>query len=413
MKKRVVVTGMGVVTTLGIGVDEFWKSLVEGKCGIKALTRLNADDFPCKVVAQIDNFEPTDYLDKKEAKRMDRFTHFAMVSAKFAYEMSGLDMEKEDAERVGVIIGSGIGGIETLEEQMDVIKTKGPGRVSPFFIPMMIANMASGRVAIEYGAKGFNECVCTACATGTNAIGDAYKVIQRGDADIIFTGGSEAPITPLSFAGFCSAKTMSTNPDPLTASRPFDAERNGFVMGEGSGVIILEEYEHALARGANILAEIIGYGCTDDAFHITAPADGAEGGARCMKKAIEDAGITTTDIGYINAHGTSTELNDKNETAAIKSIFGESADKVAVSSTKSMTGHLLGAAGAIEAIACIKALMEGEIPPTINLENPDPECDLDYVPNKARKQEIEYAMSNSFGFGGHNAVLIFKKYMNN
>jgi len=410
MKRRVVITGMGVVSSLGIGVDNFWNSIKEGKNGISSVTKIDVSNMNCKVAAEIKEFDATQFIDKKEAKRMERYSQYAMAAAKMAVDSSGLDLEKIDKYRFGVIVGSGIGGIETFEDQFKVFLEKGPGRVSPFFIPMMIANMASGLLAMQFGAKGFNECVVTACATSTNAIGDAFKVIQRGDADIMITGGSEASITPVSFAGFCSMKAMSTNEDPSCACRPFDADRDGFVMGEGSGILILEELEHAKARGANIIAEIVGYGCTNDAYHMTAPAPEGEGGARCMRMAINDAGIRPEDIQYINAHGTSTEYNDKFETAAIKSVFGEHARKLAVSSTKSMTGHLLGAAGAIEAIITALSIKEGFLPPTINYKTPDPECDLDYVPNEGRNADINYAISNSFGFGGHNATIVLKKY---
>ena len=355
MKRRVVITGMGVITSLGLDCNTFWNSLKNGKSGINTITKFDISEFSTKVAAEINNFEPTDYIDRKEAKRMDTYTQYAIAAAVEAMERSGLDLDKIDRNRMGVIIGSGIGGIETLIDQHKVLMEKGSKRVSPFFIPMMIANIASGMIAIHFGAKGFNECVVTACATSSNAIGDAFKVIQRGDADIMITGGAEASLNPLSFAGFCNMKAMSSNEDPKTASRPFDAERDGFVMGEGAGIIILEEYGHALKRKAEILAEIVGYGCTCDAYHITAPAEGGEGAARSMKHAIEDAGITPEQVGYINAHGTSTPHNDKNETVAIKTVFGEYAYKVPVSSTKSMTGHLLGAAGVIEAIACIFA----------------------------------------------------------
>ena len=410
MKKRVVITGAGVVHSLGYGVDKFWDAIKEGKSGISCVTKFDTTNFDTKVGAEIKDFEPTNYIDKKEAKRMDTFTQYAMAAAKLAIENSGLKLEEEDSSRAGVIVGSGIGGIETLEDQHSTLMTKGPGRVSPFFIPMMIANMASGRIAIEYGLMGFNECVITACATSNNAIGDAFKVIQRGDADIMVTGGAEAAITPLSYAGFCSSKAMTTNPDPATACRPFDAERDGFIMGEGSGILILEELEHALKRGASIIAEIVGYGCTCDAHHITAPHPEGLGGINCMKMAIADAGIKPEEVGYINAHGTSTPLNDPGETAVIKNVFGDHAYKLAVSSTKSMTGHLLGAAGAVEAIISSMALKEGFLPPTINYKTPDPECDLDYVPNQGRKAEIKYALSNALGFGGHNAALLLKKY---
>lgn len=410
MQRRVVVSGMGVVSSVGIGVNPFWKSIKSGKCGISKIERIDVSDMPTKIGAEIKNFNPNDFIDKKEAKRMDRFSQYAVVAAQMAVEDAKLDLDKIDKERMGVIIGSGIGGIETLENQYSILIEKGPGRVSPFFVPMMIPNMASGNVAIKCGAKGFCECVVTACASSTNSVGDAFKILQRGDADVIIAGGTEAPITRLTYAGFCANKALSTNEDPLSSCRPFDFNRDGFIMGEGAGILILEEYHHAVNRGADIIAEVVGYGCTDDAFHITAPAEGGEGGARCMKLALDDAGIKPSDIGYINAHGTSTELNDKNETTAIKTIFGEHAYKLAVSSSKSMTGHLLGGAGAIEAIITALSLREGFLPPTINYNTPDPECDLDYVPNVGRKANITYAMSNSFGFGGHNATLVLKAF---
>jgi len=410
MKKRVVITGTGVVSSLGMGTQEFWNSIKEGKSGITKVTKFDTTDFPTKVAAEIKEFDPSKYIDKKEAKRMDPFTQYALTAAKMAVEMSGIDFEKEDKFRAGVIVGSGIGGIETLVDQYNTMLSKGPGRVSPFFIPMMIANMAAGRIAIEYGIQGFNECVITACATSNNAIGDAFKVIQRGEADIMITGGAEASVTPLAFAGFCSAKAMSTNEDPATACRPYDKDRDGFVMGEGAGILVLEDYEHAVSRGANIIAEIVGYGCTCDAYHITAPHPDGAGGIRCMQNAIADAGISPDEIGYINTHGTATVLGDPIETAVIKKVFGEHAYKLAISSTKSMHGHLLGAAGAVEAIATAMAVKEGFVPPTINLVNQDPECDLDYVPNKGRNADIKYALSNALGFGGHNAAIIIKKF---
>lgn len=410
MTRRVVITGMGAVTSLGIGTNKLWQSIKSGKCGISTIERVDVSDLPTKVGAEIKDFEPGEFLDRKELKRMDRFAQFAMVAAQMAVEDSKLDFDKLNLERVGVIIGTGIGGIETLENQHNVLVEKGPGRVSAFFVPMMIPNMASGLIAIKFGAKGFNECVITACASSTNSIGDAFKVIQRDDADIIIAGGAEAPITRLALAGFCANKTMSANLDPTTACRPFDIDRDGFIIGEGSGVIVLEELNHALNRGANIIAEIVGYGCTNDAFHITAPAEGGEGGARCMKLAIEDAGIKPSDIGYINAHGTSTSLNDKNETAAVKSVFGEYAYRLPISSTKSMTGHLLGAVGAIETIITAYAVKEGFLPPTVNYKTPDPECDLYYVPNEGTNADISYALTNSFGFGGHNATLVLKAF---
>ncbi|MDR3597553.1 beta-ketoacyl-ACP synthase II [Clostridium sp.] len=410
MNRRVVITGMGAVTSLGIGADRLWESIKIGKSGISMIERIDVSDLPTKVASEVKDFDPSNFIDKKEIKRMDRFAQFALVAAQMAMDESKLDLEKTNKDRMGVIIGSGIGGIETLESQYGQLIEKGPRRVSPFLVPMMIGNMASGLVAIRFGAKGFNECTVTACATSTNSVGDAFKVIQRNDADIMIAGGAEACVTRLTLAGFCSSKAMTTNPNPETASRPFDTERDGFVLGEGSGILILEELEHALSRGANIIAEVVGYGCTNDAYHITSPAEGGEGAVRCMKLAIEDAKITPSEVGYINAHGTSTKANDKNETAAIKSVFGEYAYELPVSSTKSMTGHLLGAAGAIEAIITASALKEGFLPPTINYNNPDPECDLNYIPNEGKSAEVTYALSNSLGFGGHNATLVLKAY---
>ena len=410
MKRRVVITGMGAVSSLGIGADKLWESIKSGKCGISKIERIDVSDIPAKVAGEVKDFNPEAFMDKKEAKRTDRFAQFALAAAKMAVENSNLDLESIDKEKLGVIIGSGTGGIETVENQCNQFIEKGYKRVSPFLVPMMICNMASGLVAIRYGAKGYNECVVTACASGTNAIGDAFKVIQRNDADIMIAGGAEACITRLTISGFCASKAMTTNPEPREASRPFDLERNGFVMGEGAGVLILEELEHALNRGANIIAEVVGYGCTNDAYHITAPAEGGEGAARCMEKAIKDAEINPSNIGYINAHGTSTKANDKNETAAIKTVFGEYAYEVPISSTKSMTGHLLGASGAIEAIITAFSIKEGFLPPTINYNSKDPECDLNYIPNEGKREDITYALSNSFGFGGHNASLVLKTY---
>ncbi|ASB60409.1 3-oxoacyl-ACP synthase [Bacillus sp. A053] len=409
-KKRVVVTGLGALSPLGNDVDTSWNNAINGVSGIGPITRVDAEEYPAKVAAELKDFNVEDYMDKKEARKMDRFTQYAVVAAKMAVEDADLNITDEIAPRVGVWVGSGIGGLETLESQFEIFLTKGPRRVSPFFVPMMIPDMATGQISIALGAKGVNSCTVTACATGTNSIGDAFKVIQRGDADVMVTGGTEAPLTRMSFAGFSANKALSTNPDPKTASRPFDKNRDGFVMGEGAGIIVLEELEHALARGAKIYGEIVGYGSTGDAYHITAPAQDGEGGARAMQEAIKDAGIAPQDIDYINAHGTSTYYNDKYETMAIKTVFGEHAHKLAVSSTKSMTGHLLGAAGGIEAIFSILAIKEGVIPPTINIQTPDEECDLDYVPDEARRQELNYVLSNSLGFGGHNATLIFKKY---
>jgi 3-oxoacyl-[acyl-carrier-protein] synthase II len=409
-KKRVVVTGLGAVTPVGNNVETAWNNVINGVSGIGRLTRLDPEQFPAKVAAEIHDFNVEEYVDKKEARKMDRFTQFAVAAAKMAVQDAKLEITEEIAPKVGVWIGSGIGGMETYEEQFRILLEKGPRRVSPFFVPMMIPDMAAGQVSIALGAKGINSCTVTACASGANSIGDAFKVIQRGDAIAMITGGAEAPLTSIAFAGFSSAKALSFDENPKTACRPFDKNRSGFVMGEGAGILILEELEHALQRGAHIYAEIVGYGATGDAFHITLPAPGGEGGVRAMRQALEDAGLNPEDIDYINAHGTSTEANEKYETMAIKEVFGDHAYKVAISSTKSMTGHLLGAAGAVEAIFSIKAITDGIIPPTINYETPDPECDLDYVPNTARKQEVRAVLSNSLGFGGHNAALVFKKY---
>ncbi|ASS90525.1 beta-ketoacyl-[acyl-carrier-protein] synthase II [Bacillaceae bacterium ZC4] len=409
-KRRVVVTGIGAVTPIGLDAKTSWENALKGVSGIGELTRVDKDIFPVKVSAEINDFKPEDFMDRKEARKMDRFTQFALAASLMALEDSGLKINNENRERVGVWIGSGIGGMETYEQQFETFLEKGPRRVSPFFVPMMIPDMAAGQVSIAIGAKGPNSCTVTACATGSNSIGDAFKVIQRGDADVMITGGTEAPLTKMAFAGFSAAKALSTNPDPKTASRPFDKNRDGFVMGEGAGILVLEELEHALKRGANIYAEIVGYGSTGDAYHITQPAPGGEGGARAMKMAIQDAGLKPEDIDYINAHGTSTEYNDKFETSAIKEVFGSHAYQLTVSSTKSMTGHLLGAAGGVEAIFTILAVKENIIPPTINYETPDPDCDLDYAVNQAKQKTVRAALSNSLGFGGHNATLVFKKF---
>ncbi|MCM8711766.1 beta-ketoacyl-ACP synthase II [Clostridium sp. SYSU_GA19001] len=410
MRNRVVVTGMGAITPLGNDVNSFWNGIKEGKNGIDNITLFNTERLKVKVAAEVKNFKPEDYIDKKEAKRMDRYCQFALAATKEAIEDSGLDLESVNKERLGVVVGSGIGGLATIEKEVKNLVEKGPNRVSPLFIPMAISNMAAGNIAIKYGAKGMCTSVVTACATGTNAIGDALRLLQYGMADVIIAGGAEGSITELAIAGFTNLTALSNSNDPNSASTPFDANRSGFVMGEGAGILILETLEHAQKRGAKIYAELVGYGATCDAYHMTAPAPEGEGGARAMKLAIEDAGITPDKVSYINAHGTSTPLNDKYETMAIKSVLGEAAYKVPVSSTKSMTGHLLGAAGAIEAVVCIKALQEGFLPPTIGYTTPDPECDLDYVPNVGRKAELEYAMSNSLGFGGHNATIMFKKW---
>ncbi|MGB9678994.1 MAG: beta-ketoacyl-ACP synthase II [Thermoanaerobacteraceae bacterium] len=407
---RVVVTGIGVISPIGSKINEFWDNLVKGKSGIDIVTKFDISDYSTKVAAEVKDFDPTLYIDKKEAKRMDRFTQFAVASTKIALEDSKLNLSDIDLNKVGVIYGTGIGGIETFEAQNKVMYEKGPGRVSPFFIPMMIANMAAGQIAITFGLKGINETIVNACASSSNAIGEAFRIIQRNDADIVITGGTEASVTPMAFAGFCAMKAMTSNPDPNKASRPFDLNRDGFVMGEGSGTLVLESLDSALKRGAHIYAEIIGYGATDDAYHITAPAPEGEGASRAMKKALDDAGIEYNDVDYINAHGTSTEYNDQFETMAIKNVFKDHAYDLYISSTKSMTGHLLGASGAVEAIATVLSLENSIIPPTINYETKDPNCDLNYVPNKALKHDINLALSNSFGFGGHNATLIFKKY---
>ncbi|MGB3972670.1 MAG: beta-ketoacyl-ACP synthase II [Peptococcia bacterium] len=411
MKNRVVITGLAAISPVGTGVEKFWQALISGQSGIGPITRFPCENFPVRIAGEVKDFEPTQYLDKKEARRMARFTQFAAAAALMAVEDAQLELEQVDKNKVGVILGSGIGGIDLMEETTLVLHEKGPNRVSPFFVPMMIGNMASGQVAISLGAKGPNTTVVTACASGTHAIGDAFRLIQRGDADIVISGGSEAAVTPLALAGFSSMKALSTNnEEPTKASRPFDAKRNGFVMGEGCGIVVLESLESAQKRGAKIYAEMLGYGATADAHHITAPAPGGEGAARAMALAIQDAGIKPEELDYINAHGTSTEMNDKYETMAIKSVMGPNPTKLAISSTKSMTGHLLGAAGGIEAVATALAIANDLVPPTINLENPDPECDLDYVPNKARQMTVNYALSNSLGFGGHNASILLGKF---
>lgn len=408
-KRRVVITGVGAITPLGNNIESTWEGIKEGRSGVGPLTRVNPDDFPAKVAAEVKDFDIETYIERKEARKMDRFTHFALAASIMAVKDANLEITPELGLRTGVWIGSGIGGMETYEAQFRTFLDRGYRRVSPFFVPMMIPDMAAGQVSIHFGAKAMNSCTVTACASGTNSIGDAFKVIERGEADVMISGGAEAPITNMSVAGFCSNTALTLNTDIKTASRPFDAKRDGFVIGEGSGIVILEEYEHAKARGAKMYAEIIGYGSTGDAHHITAPAPEGEGAARAMQQALADGGIDPSQVDYINAHGTSTPYNDQFETLAVKTVFGEHAYKLAMSSTKSMTGHLLGAAGGIEAIFTALALQESILPPTMNLENPDPICDLDYVANASRNQEIEYAMSNSLGFGGHNASLLFKK----
>lgn len=411
MRKRVVITGLGCVTPVGTGKDKFWENIKNGICGIDKITKFDSSSFQTQIAGEVKDFNPEDYMNKKESKRMDRFTHFAIASASLAVKDANLDIDLLNKEKVGVIIGSGIGGVETIEEQHKILLEKGNKRVSPFFVPMMISNMAAGQVSIMLGAKGPNTNVSTACASGSHAIGDAFKIVQRGDATIMVAGGSEAGITPLSFAGFCNMKAMSTrNDSPETASRPFDKDRDGFVMGEGAGIVILEELEHALKRGAKIYAEVVGYGLTADAHHMTTPAENGEGASRAINMAINDGNIPLSEVDYINAHGTSTYYNDKFETMAIKDVFKEHSYDLCVSSTKSMTGHLLGAAGAIEAIVCAMSIYDGYVPPTINVENVDEELDLDYVINKGREKNVRYALSNSLGFGGHNATLAFKKY---
>lgn len=410
MKRKVVVTGMGAITPVGNNIETFWNSLKGGVCGIDFIKAFDTENFKAKLAAEVKDFNPEDTIDKREAKRMDRYCQFAVAAAVEAVKDANLDLEKIEQERFGVVVGSGIGGIGTIEKQQQTLLEKGPNRVHPLFIPMIISNMAAGNIAIKFGAKGICTTVVTACATGTNCIGEAYRMIQNGVADIIIAGGTEASITPLSIAGFISLTALSRSTDPKRASIPFDKERNGFVMGEGSGIVILESLEHAEKRNAKIYAEVVGYGSTCDAYHITSPSPEGEGAARAIKIAIEEAGIEPSQVSYINAHGTGTEANDKFETAAIKTVFGDCAKNIPVSSTKSMTGHLLGAAGAIEAVASIKAMEDSFIPPTIGYEVFDEECDLDYVPNKGREKELNYVMSNSLGFGGHNAVILLKKW---
>ena len=409
--RRVVVTGLGALTPVGNSAEEFWSSLTHGRSGIGPITRFDATGYPTRIAGEVRHFDPLNFVDKKEARRLDPYLQYAIAAATMAVQDAGLDTGKVDAARFGVLIGSGIGGITTLLENHKTLLERGPDRVSPFFIPMLIINMASGLVSMRFGARGPNSSVVTACATGNHALGDAFKIIQRGDADVMIAGGAEAIVIPLTIAGFCAMKAMSTRNDaPERASRPFDAERDGFVCSEGAGVLVLESREHALRRDARIYAELRGYGMSGDGHHMTAPDPQGDGAARSMAAALRDAGAAAEDVGYINAHGTSTPYNDKFETLAIKRVFGDHARRLAVSSTKSMTGHLLGAAGGIEAIASVLALHHGVLPPTINYEHPDPDCDLDYVPNQARKQDVELVASNAFGFGGTNATLIFAKH---
>lgn len=408
VQRRVVITGLGAVTPLGLNVEEFWANVIAGKSGVGLITRFDTTDFNVKIAAEVKGFDPENYLDKKEARRTDRFVQFALAAAKMAVDDASLTIDESNCEDVGVYIGSGVGGISTVEEQARTLFEKGPSRVSPFMVPMMISDMAAGQVSIMLGAKGPNEATVTACASSAHAIGNAFNAIRYGRAEVMITGGSEAAITPLSIAGFQSARALSTrNDEPEKASRPFDLNRDGFVMGEGAGILILEELEHAKRRGARIYAELVGFGSTGDAYHITSPAPEGEGAKRAIIRALKDAGLQPDEVQYVNAHGTSTYYNDLYETKAIKAVFG---DRIAVSSTKSMTGHLLGAAGAIEAIITALTLEHQIIPPTINYETPDPECDLDYVPNRARESKIDAAITNSFGFGGHNAVLVLRRY---
>lgn len=411
MGARVVITGMGLVTPIGIGKQQFWDSLSRGVSGISRVTSFDVANYPCQIAGEVPDFDPTDYIDKREARKMDRFTQFGVAAALMAWEDAGLTSTGVDKENAGVLVGSGIGGIKTIEEQLRVLWEKGPRRVSPFFVPMLIANMASGYISIVLGLKGPNSTTVTACAASTHAVGDAYRIIERGDADIMVAGGAEAAISQLAFAGFSSARALSTrNDQPSKASRPFDLKRDGFVMGEGSGVVILESLEHALHRDAHIYGEITGYGMSGDGYHVTAPDPEGGGAVLCMRRALQSAGIEPEAVDYINAHGTSTEYNDRVETMAIKELFGRHAYKLAISSTKSMTGHLLGAAGAVELIAALLCIKHQVVHPTINYEYPDPDCDLDYVPNRSRERTINIALSNSFGFGGTNATLTVARY---
>ncbi len=411
MKKRVVVTGVSMITPLGTGTEKSWEGLLEARSGIRRITQFDASAFPSQIAGEVPDFDIDRFIETKEQKKMDRFIHLGFAAGIMAMEDSGLNVTEENDERVGVIVGSGIGGLTTIQKYHKILLEKGPRKITPFFIPMLIINLIAGQISIRYGAKGPNSSVATACASGTHSIGDAFKIIQRGDADAMIAGGSEAVINSLAIGGFTAMKALSTrNSEPELASRPFDSERDGFVMGEGAGILVLEELESALKRGARIYAEIIGYGMSSDAYHITTPALDGAGAARCMNSAIRDSGISPDEVDYINAHGTSTKYNDELETAAIKKIFGEHARKLAVSSTKSMIGHLLGASGGVEGVISVLSIYNNIVAPTVNLTNPDPECDLDYVPHKARKMDVNVAMSNSFGFGGTNASILFRKY---
>jgi 3-oxoacyl-[acyl-carrier-protein] synthase II len=409
--RRVVVTGLGAVAPNGIGIETFWRNLINGVSGITPISRFDASKHDTRIAGEVKGFDPLQWLEKKEARKMDRFIHYAVAAAQMAYDDSGLKVTDENRERIGVFVGTGMGGIPALEESNKILLEKGPARISAYFIPSIITNMGSGHISMRFGMKGPNSCVATACATGNHAIGDSFRIIQRGDADVMLAGGSEAVITPLTIGGFCAIKALSTrNDEPTRASRPFDLNRDGFVMGEGAGIMVLESLEHARGRGAKIYAELVGYGMSADAHHITLPAPEGEGAVRSMRLALEDAKVEPNQVDYINAHGTSTPAGDLNETLAIKTLFGEHARRLAVSSTKSMTGHLLGAAGGIESVVTVLAVAQGVLPPTINYETPDPGCDLDYVPNTARQAEVGYALTNSFGFGGTNATLLFKRF---
>ncbi len=411
MERRVVITGLGAITPIGNNAKDFWKGIKEGKCGIDEITHFDTTNYKVKVAGEIKGYNAEDYFDKRSAKRMDKFSQYAIIASREAWNDSKLDKDKEDMTRIGVILGSGIGGLETIEKEVSALVLKGPDRVSPMFIPMSIGNMAAGNVTIELGTKGTSISMVSACATGTHCIGESFRMIKHGYQDVILAGGTEAAISPLGISGFTNIKALSQSTDKNRASIPFDKERNGFVMGEGSGIVVLEELEHAIKRGAKIYAEIVGYGSTSDAYHMTSPAPGGEGGARAMIEAMKEANVKPEDITYINAHGTSTHLNDSCETQAIKTAFGEASKKVMVSSTKSHIGHLLGAAGGVEAIICAKAIEDEFVPATINYKVPDEECDLDIVPNEGRNVDIQYAMSNSLGFGGHNATILLKKYI--
>lgn len=411
MKRRVVVTGIGIISPLGTGIEKNWKGIIEGRSGIRRITRFDAANFPVQIAGEVPDFNPEVFIEKKEIKKMDTFIQYALAASILAVQDAGLEVTSENAERVGVYIGSGIGGLPAIEHWHTILKEKGPDRVTPFFIPMVLINLASGQVSIKFGAKGPNSCAVTACATGTHSIGDAFRIIQNGDADVMIAGGAESTISPLCIAGFSAMKALSTNNnEPQKASRPFDKNRDGFIVAEGAGILVLEDMETAKKRGARIYAEIVGYGMTSDAFHMTTPAPEGEGAARCMTAAIKSAGINTGAVDYINAHGTSTYYNDLYETMAVKKVFKDHAKKLAISSTKSMTGHLLGAAGGVEAVFTALAIYHSIMPPTTNYDIPDPECDLDYVPNKPKEKKIHIAISNSFGFGGTNGVLVFKRF---